>query len=275
MPFSAPNTFSTGILNALSLKQNMDAARSYINADIEPTDYDTDTFSTQDLQEGEFFGVTGDAIFLTGDQYNSFSASTIPTVQEKHYHTSTIKRQHPMTSVRYISVPQLAKQFYMEAPGSALIELSFFARELENDSCRGAVYPWTTAVGAGQSRSDGQQSLYVLALDGSDVRSNETRAYAFSEDGLNAVTFGMHSIMEGESGYHGGATGMRKFICMQFLAKDLAQGWHSIQVLVDPRNEGGYASSHTFCVETFYEVGYHECSASSIGTTIKSPSLIY
>jgi hypothetical protein len=272
MSFTVPNTFTTGVVNASALKENMDEARTYINADVDGADYITAAFSTQDLQEGEFFGVTQDAIFMTGDQYLSFSATYKSHIQERHYHTSTIKRQHPMTSTRYVSVPQLAKQFYMEAPGNALVEISFFAFEDENNDCRGAIYPWTTSTG---SRSSGQDSRYVLALDGATIEGDKTRAYAFSENGATTVTFGQHSIMEGESGYQGGVAGMRRFITMQYLAKNLTQGWHTIQVLVDPCNESGFVSSHTFCVELFYDMGYHEVSKNSIGTTRKLPEVVY
>lgn len=274
MSFTVPNTFTTGVVNASALKENMDAAREYINADVDGADYVTAAFSTQDLQEGEFFGVTQDVVFMTGDQYLSYSATYKSHIQERQYHTSTIKRQHPMTSTRYVSVPQLAKQFYMEAPGNALVELSFFAYEADNNDCRGAVFPWTVKS-PDFTRSNGQDTRYVLALDGATIEGDKTRAYSFSEGGSTTVTFGQHSIMEGESGYQGGVAGMRRFISMQYLAKNLTQGWHTIQVLVDPCNENGFVSSHTFCVELFYDMGYHDVSANSIGTTKKLPEAIY
>ena len=277
MSYTPPITFVNGTgLAAISLQQNEQALRDYLNADIVEADIQTSTFSTSDLQEGEAFGVTNDFIFMTGDQYSYYQADHSSFQADRLYHTSTVKRYEPMTNVRWQSIPSLSKQFYMEDAGSALIEIGFFAYEDENDDCRGGVFPWTTGAVPGASRSNGQDSQYILAVDGDTTTpANATKNYSFAESGGTTIAFGEHSVMLGEQDYQGNAVGQRKYITIMYLAKNLSQGWHQVSVLVNACNEKGFVSSRNLNIECFYDMGYNEVSPASIATNRKLPETIF
>lgn len=277
MPFTPPNTFTTSqVLQGNQVAQNEEAARKYINVDIVEADLQDSVFGDSDLQEGEAFQVTLDNIFMTGDQYSNFFAQKEVPRQSRLYHTSTVKRQKPMETIKWVAVPQLGKQIYCETIANVLIEVAFFAYEDENNDCRGAVFPWIPVPTVGNTRSDGQDSRYILAIDGSDTYApNETINYSFNEAGATTITFGQFSVMQGRLGFQGDATGQRKLIRMQYLAKNLSQGWHNIAVLCDPRNEWGYVDCHVFSVEMFYKMGYDTVETSTIATARKLPETQY
>ena len=276
MAFIPPVIFVDGThLQANSLKSNFDAARKYLNVDIVEGDLALASFGFADLQEGEGVRVTPDFIFMTGDIYSHVFARHASIPQERHYHTSTVKRYEPLKTVRWVSVPNLAKQWYMEDSGNALIEIGFFAFEADNNDCRGAVFPWTTNVG-GKTRSNGQDTQYLLAIDGSPTTAaSETIAYSFSEGGSTTQVFGQDSIMDGGANYQGAATGMRKYISILYLAKNLTQGWHQISVLCNACNEEGFVSMRNLNIETFYTMGYAPVSKNTIATNRKLKETIF
>ena len=277
MPYNPPNIFVNGTeLLASELQENQEVLRDYINANIVSTDIAPDTFNTSDLQEGEPVAVTDDFIFMTGDQYSFYKVDHLSTTAERLWHTSTVKRFKPMEKIRWQSVPSLAKQFYMEDSGSALIEIGFFADEEDNDDCRGAVYPWNKSPPAGTSRSSGQDSQYQLVIDGVLTTADiETTAYSYSEGGSTTITFGTFSNMVNQQNYQGGTTGQRKWISILYLATGLSQGWHQISVVVNACNEKGYVSHRMMCIETFYDMGYNATSPSSIATNRKLPETLF
>lgn len=277
MSYTPPNTFANGSpLLAADLQQNEQELRDYLNTDIIEADLQTSTFSTYDVQEGEAFGVTNDFIFATGDIYSNYSAIADSIPSDRDYHTSTVKRYKPMEKVRWQSIPTLGKQFYMEDDGDALIEISFYVFEDDSDPCRGAVFPWVPLPSPGNSRNNGQDSQFILAIDGSATTAQaQTRAYAFEENGATTISFGQFSIMVGKTGYQGGATGQRKFVTMLYLAKNLQQGWHQISVLVNACSEKGFVSSRSLSIECFYNMGYSPTSQASTATNRKLPETIY
>ena len=277
MSFTPPIIFTDGTnLAAASLESSNVALRKYINVDIIETDLGLATFSSSDLQEGEAVAVTNDFVFMTGDVLSGYFASVSSIPSDRLYHTSTVKRYKPMENIRYQSIPTLSKSFYMEDFGSALIEIGFFAFEAINDSCRGAVFPWIPNPGPGDSRSDGQDSQYILAIDGlTTTAPNETIAYAFSEGGTGVTNFGGFSIMEGEADYGNGATAMRKYITIMYLAENLAQGWHQISVLCNACNEEGFVSMRNLNIEVFYRMGFNSTTKNSIATNRKGPETIF
>jgi hypothetical protein len=277
MAFVPPITFVDATkLSAVSLQQSFDAVRKYLNVDVVEGDLQLSAFGFNDIQEGEAFGVTPDFIFMTGDQYSHFYAKYLSVPQERLYHTSTVKRYKPMETTRWQSIPNLSKQFYMEDSGNALIEISFFAIEEENNSCRGAIFPWVEVPSVGNSRSDGMNSNFQLVVDGILITAaNQTTGYAYSEEGATTISFGEFSNMVGQQNYQGDTTGMRKYISILYLAKSLTQGWHQISVVCDARNEVGFVSARNLNIETFYTMGYAPVSKSSIATNRKLPETIF
>jgi hypothetical protein len=276
MSFTPPVVFVDGTgLAAVSLESNNVALREYINVDIVETDLALTAFSTSDLQEGEAVAVTNDFVFMSGDSYSGYFATVASIPSDRLYHTSTVKRYKPMETVRWQSIPTLGKSFYMEDFGDALIEIGFFAFEAINDSCRGAVYPWNVSPPAGDSRADGQDSQFILAVDGIPTATSKSIAYAFSEGGTGVTNFGTFSIMQGNSGYGNGAAAMRKYVTIMYLAKDLPQGWHTSSVLVNACNEEGFVSMRNLNIECFYRMGFNPTSQSTIATNRKLPQTIF
>lgn len=279
MPYVPPNTFSNGTeLEAADLQENAESLRDYLANGIVEADLQTAAYNTSDLMEGEAVAVTNDFIFITGDQLSFYKVDHLSARSERLWHTSTVKRYKPMEVDRWQSIPSLAKQFYMEDSGSALIEIGFFAVEEDNDDCRGAVFPWNKSPPAGESRSSGQDSNFQLTLDGSLTTASiaiSTEAYAYSEGGSTTITFGSYSNMVGEQNYQGSTTGMRKWISILYLAENLTQGWHQVSVVVNASNERGYVSHRMLNIECFYDMGFNALSPSSIATRRRLPETIF
>ena len=219
-------------------------------------------FDSDDIQSGEPFGVIDDHIFATGDQYSTRKVKRESIATERRYHSATIKDYDPQISIRYQSVPDMAREFYMEDGGYVMIEIGFFAKEEANDATR--------AISArGSVGSSGAvDSKFYLSIDG--VVDLTTVAHAFEEDGTVPTS---QSSAVGVSVL--GGTGNRKYVTFFFQSDLLSQGWHTIAVVVNPRNELGFVSHRMFNLEVFYSGGFNAVSASSIGTNRPLSSNIF
>ena len=70
MAYSPPNNFSSNTnIQAGELNQNNQALRKYLNKDIQVADYADDSVGTTEVVRGEFYFLTPDHQFTTGDMY--------------------------------------------------------------------------------------------------------------------------------------------------------------------------------------------------------------
>ena len=254
MPYNKGTNFVSGdVLSATELNSKNENARKYINVNIEGVDLQTGTFQDQDLQRGEFRGITDEFVFATGDSYGFRNVSKLSIGSERRYHSATIKNFDPQISVRYTSVPDLAKEFYMEDFGNVMVEVAFYTREYDSDDARGIV------AGGSVGSSSLTDSKFYLAVDG--VVDLDTIANAFEESSPVPTSQSSATGLNTRRG-----SGARKFCLISQMVGGLGQGWHTIQVVVDPRNEKGFVSHRMFNLEIFYRGGFEPVSASTIAT---------
>lgn len=263
MPYVPGASYVDGVeLDASTTEAKNKAARKYLNVDIVAGDIEAAAFDTDDIQAGEPFGVVDDHIFATGDQYSTRKVKRDSLTTERRYHSATIKDYDPQIAARYQSVPDLAREFYMEDGGYVMVEIGFYTKEDQNDATR------AIASRGSVGSSGAVDSKYYLSIDG--VVDTTTIAHAFEETNTiptsQSSAFGL-SIAGGFQN--------RKYITFFFQSDLLSQGWHTIAVVVDPRNEKGFVSHRMFNLEIFYNGGFNAVSATSIGTNRPLSSNIF
>ena len=125
MAYTPPSNFVINSkIDAQPLEDNFDAARDYINNQIQGGDVSTATLDTTDIMEGEFFAVTDDYNFpVYGDMYSDYKAyKGTGEVYERNYSDCTIKPNEPTKSTRYVSL--LGKEVFLEQTGHVLVTFS-------------------------------------------------------------------------------------------------------------------------------------------------------
>ena len=257
MAYSPPVTFGAGaIINSTDLNTNQDAARKYINVDIIAADLEVNSFDHLDIQKGEAFGINDDHQFATGGQSSTRKVSKVSVGNERRWHTATVKPFDPQNTVKYMSVSDMGREIYMEAPGHALVEVALYTKESANDTANG-LYKYGSV-----SAPKCVDSPFYLALDGA-VQLNSV-SYAIEESGgtptSNSVASGLAVSGVGQN---------KKFVTFSYMFLNLSQGWHTIQVVVNARNEKGFVSHRMFNVEQFYIGGYSPSALANVGTTRK------
>ena len=135
-------------------------------------------------------------------------------------------------------------------------KVALYTKESENDTANG-LYKYGSV-----SAPKCVDSPFYLALDGA-VQLNSV-SYAF-EEGSGTPT--SNSVASGLA--VGGAGQRKKFVTFSYMFLNLSQGWHTIQVVVNARNEKGFVSHRMFNVEQFYIGGYSPSALANVGTTRK------
>lgn len=264
MAYVPPNTFVNGNpVEGVDMEANFQEARDYLNGEIQVGDI-AGNFTTREIGEGEFFGVTNDYLFpVSGDLYSDYLAGKDIYAPDRLYHTSTIKAYDPPTNQRFVSL--FGKEFYMEHNGDVLITVSMSAIVQVMDNCKGGWFPWQTTNNE-KLNANGWDNRYFLAFDG-DVDFT-TQAYGFNENGGTYTPNSLPATTIGGNGPETIAvTACRKFITLQYSnSVNVAKGWHKVQVVVNPRNTVAYISNRNIQVETFYDGGTSGNTANNIAT---------
>lgn len=103
MPYTAPNALVSGNpILATDLNGNDDAARKYINKQVNVADLATDKFDTTELVKGEYYNVVPDHQFTTGDVYTQNMISN-DNGGNRQYYSSTIK---PNLASQWVQIGQ-------------------------------------------------------------------------------------------------------------------------------------------------------------------------
>ncbi len=269
MAYTPPSNFVINSkIDAQPLEDNFDAARDYINNQIQGGDVETATLDTTDIMEGEFFAVTDDYNFpVYGDMYSDYKAyKGTGEVYQRNYSDCTIKANEPTKSTRHVSL--FGKEVFLEQTGHVLVTFSGFAYGGVLDPCKGAWFPFN----ATKTNANGVRNRYFLASDG--VVQDQTVALNFNENG---GTWTPGYLVAGNiANPETLVPAQRRFIYMQYMTTaPLERGWHKFQVLTDPRNQFTYVGQHTFQVETFYNAGTASNTANRNGYRQVYPAEIF
>ena len=123
MSYTPPNTFVSGTpVEAEKLQENFNEFNFYQNRNIVPLDFsETETkFNTQDIVKGEYFGVTTDHQFTTGNLYTQVKDSES---QNRSYVSSHWKNRD-LGNETWQVIPNTSKKIIPELGGYGIYTVS-------------------------------------------------------------------------------------------------------------------------------------------------------
>jgi len=286
MAYTPTFNFANGApLSGEDLETNFKQLREYLNSSVENDDISNDTIVTEDLQEGEYFGVTDDFIFsVSGNMYSNHYAAKESDPRERKWYSTTIlstdfKGLEDGTT-RYISIPDCGKEFYLESSADVICTITFFTLNNDNNAGRRDWWDWAKNTGGGNNfNTSGWQNTFLLALDGvvqtgaGSAGVIDSVCYSFSEDGTGT---GLHpnSLPGGiVANPQDGVNGCRRFGQITWKSQGvIGAGWHSLQLVTYPGVQRGYVSQFNLSVETFYRTGFITPTKETIGYNNEKPA---
>ena len=252
MSYNPSHTFSTGALNAAQLTTNQQEARDYLNGNILQGDLSTATFSTVDMQPGWPVLINDDYRYITG------GISIIREVSEdataRKYVSGTIKQQDITQQVVYIDIPGAGRRIFLEDTSEVVIELMGRAIGLY-DGDRG----YYNRITPNPSKVD---SRFYIAIDG--VVKLKSVCYIFAE-GPGAAASTQSALYN--SGNEGSGEIIRKPLYIYWAEMSLSAGWHTIQLVCDPRYPSCFVDALSMQIEVFSRGGRTTWAGSSFLTT--------
>ena len=272
MAYTPSTTFVTGNqLNAPELTGNQGGARDYINSGTLTADLSTDTFDTKDLARGRPVLVTLDQEFTTGDVYIQSELSEVST--ERRYVLGTAKKPSivesqvgaSLTAVsEFFAIPGAARRLFLQNASDVIVECTAFAKGMptNNQGALKRAYFEDTTPSPGAVNSN----VYV-AIDGV-VKPNSV-CFVFAEDkDFNTVTPGTnfpssqsrleHYDLGGSKQSTGGfpeESALRRPLYIYWAESNMSVGWHSIQLVCDPRYERLFVSALSMQIEVLSDGG--------------------
>lgn len=163
MPYTQPVSFTANTaINAADLNADNDAARKYINKDVNVADLATDKFDTTEVVKGEYYNVVPDHQFTTGDVYTQNMISN-DNGGNRQYYSSTLK---PNLASQWVQVGQYqiiadtGKSIYFEQNNSNDVSIGKAAKIII-----------TGYIGVRNSKQ------YVLSSDYTATSTQDTKFY--------------------------------------------------------------------------------------------------
>lgn len=248
---------SPEVIEASDLDNNNRLARNYVNYLLDNADFTNQSLHTVNFQASEYWSVLDDWTHMSGSTHSGNKAELALPQSDWLYHTATIKNspadQTLMDQIRNVSVPEVGRAFYLEAEATILIHFNIHTRELQNDPDRA----WSNdALDGAQSRFN--NTPFAFALDGQVL--NQWRYHSFEEEPVTigpagAITYETptaNSIAEPFVGLAPAMQHPRRCLTGTWMFKNLPKGWHTLQLVTNPRNELGCVVQRSFTIETFY-----------------------
>jgi hypothetical protein len=254
MAFSAPNVFVANTpMTGATLSANNTALRTYLNVGIVQADITKSAVSTTDIVRGEFYNVTPDHQFTSGDMYTQFV--DLLRVNERYF-SSHIKPYDLTGATPYQIMPESGKRIVLERPADVLFSVGYLGIGDPNYQLQ-----------AHRLRNPG----YVGHTTGDVLRTSDielcTAGHSFTED--DGPTFPTPSptafvVQDSDNSGNitfGGATttspggyGLysRRWYCQRIGFTNLPAGIHHFYVAINPRCDKGHIKVLTSEVEVFH-----------------------
>lgn len=253
MSFTPPNVFVANTpMTGAALSANNTAVRTYLNVGIVAADLTLATVDTTDIVRGEFFNVTPDYQFTTGDMYTQFI--DLLRVNERYF-SAHIKPYDMLGGNPYQIMPESGKRIVLERPADVLFTVAYLGvgdanYQLEQHRNRNPGY-------VGHTEGD------VLRI--SDIELC-TKGHSFTEDdGPSFVTVDP-TVFSGDANNSGnvtvggavvgnpGAVGFysRRWYCQRIGFTNLPAGVHHFYVAMNPRCDRGHIKVLMSEVEVFH-----------------------
>ena len=251
MAFTAPNVFvSNTPMTGAALSANNTALRTYLNVGIVQADINKATVSTTDIVRGEFFNVTPDYQFTTGDMYTQFI--DLLRVNERYF-SAHVKPYDLTAASPYQIMPESGKRIVLERPADVLFTVAYLGvgdgnYQLEQHRLRNPGYVGHT-VGDVLRVSD----IEACTKGHSFTEDNGPSfigppASAPDEDNSGNMTTGGAAIGDpGGVGYYS-----RRWYCQRIGFTNLAAGVHHFYVAMSARCDRGHIKVLMSEVEVFH-----------------------
>jgi len=231
MPFTPPNVFVAGDpVDAADLQQNASELRLYINRDIDPADLADGGVTTTDLVRGEYYNVTPDHQFMTGDVFTQFVEIDPFT---RSYLTSHFKA-YDLLDQKFQGIPNLAKRVLPEHDGWAVITVSVAAFGAANYELEAQKY---------------SNLLYLQVSKDDRVLTTDyipsTKGRAFTEDDVANDANLSGNITAG--GFRS-----RRWYTQRYVIQVKGGTVYNVALVMDPRCDKAYTSARNLNIELFY-----------------------
>lgn len=226
MPYTPAVTYTNAMaISATELNSQHDGLRDYINADITEADIKDASIGTTDIVRGEYFGVTRDHQFTSGDVFTQYHSAQ---EFDKSYFTGQTKNVYDLNaSIQWVGVVDSGKRFYLEGQATivyhAFVDIVSNANELNFN-----------AVGDG--------TIIGIQVN-DDVKTKEYQHVAFRDgDPITGVTVGTES---GKS--------RRRPYPLSYMFITSGGGWVNIGLVTDCQTSSGYVQARSVTIEVFYK----------------------
>jgi hypothetical protein len=222
MPYAPSITFTDATaISADDINTQNGNLRKYINGQIVADDIKSGSVGTTDVVRGEYFGVTRDHQFTSGEVFTQYrSAEDF----DRTYFTGQTKNVYALSqSIQWVDVVDSGKRFYMEGQGTIVyhtfVDIVTEANQLN-----------FIAVGEG--------TTIGIQVNGS-VKTEEFQHVAFRDDNSGTGT---------KSG-----KAVRRPYPLSYMLVTSAGGWVSIGLVTNCDTSHGYVQARSVTIEVFYK----------------------
>lgn len=251
MSFTPPNVFVANTpMTGADLSANNTALRTYLNVGIAQADITLAAVDTTDIVRGEFFNVTPDFQFTTGDMYTQFI--DLLRVNERYF-SSHIKPYDMLGDNPYQIMPESGKRIVLERPADVLFTVAYLGvgdanYQLEQHRYRNPGY-------VGHTEGDVLRVADIeLCTKGHSFTEDDGPGFigppvsAPDEDNSGNMTAGGTSIADpGGVGFYS-----RRWYCQRIGFTNLPAGVHHFYVAMNPRCDRGHIKVLMSEVEVFH-----------------------
>lgn len=246
MAYTPPNAFTAGTtMSAAAVAANNTAIRTYMNVAIVDADITTGTVSTIDVVRGEFYGVTDDHQFTSGDMYSQFV--DLLRTNEKYW-TSHIKPYDLTGASPYQIIADSGKRIILEHPADVLYSVAYTGLGSANYE-----------LAPQRLRNPG----YVGHTTGDTLRTSDidlcTAGHCFTEDAADAVPAPYVLDVDDSGnittlGTSPDSFGLycRRWYCQRSGFVNLPAGVHHFYVAMNPRCDKGHIKVLMSEIEVFF-----------------------
>ena len=244
MAYTPPNIFADGtVMQAAQVAANNTALRTYLNIGVASADITTNSVKVTDLVRGEFYGVTPDHQFTTGDMYTQFV--DLLRTNEKYW-TSHIKAYDQSAASPYQIIANSGKRIVLEHRADVIFSVGMLS--VGNANAEQAPQRLRNPCFVGHTAGD--------VLSNADVEL-ATAGHAYTEDAPPGVVPAPYVLDKDNSGNVSVLTSSvglycRRWYCERIAFVNLPAGVHHFYVAENPRCDKGHVKVLMSEVECFY-----------------------
>lgn len=248
-------------LNASELQGKFKDAFDYTNVKISTDDILSGSIITEDIGRGDFIAVVPDHFFISGDHLSGGRAKATLIDNDMTYNTATIKTYNPRDRVEYVSQAGCARSFYAEKVCRALITISGWSQDFDNSNARAVVSQGSATLN--NTTSVAVDSRWYLQVNGTILANTVNRS--FEED--TGATPTNTSCASGVNDFLELQSRRRRLHITRLVV--LTEGWNTVGLVTDSRNEISRLGNFNISVEVFYDTGLEEAGLDNLPLTVK------